>query len=145
MADEAEPAAGQVATDGGPRAAGHRSWVTSEDGRLQMITFAVTLAANLVTVLVIGGALALVRAFRVTASYGIDGHPASQQPLYNLLLVTVVVAVVCGVLAYRARVWSRREPDDRSRWWVYVIALICFAVLLLVLLLAVLGEAAGIK
>jgi hypothetical protein len=114
------------------RPVAQKGWLTEDDKHVLVVS----IAANLVTVLAVGGGLALVHYVR--------GLPVAQHhhAVTDLMLITGGVAVVYGLIAVVCRARARHNQRYRP---LYLAARIYVAVPLFVLVLALIGVASGFK
>jgi hypothetical protein len=116
--------------------AAQQDWLTKEDKQTLVVTFAGSVAANLVTVLAVGAGLALVHYVRAAP---IARH---HHAVTDLLLLAAGVVVVYGVAAWVARARARH---NRGYKMLYLVARIFVALALFAVVIALIGVASGFK
>jgi hypothetical protein len=115
-------------------------WLSDADKRTLVVTFAGTLAANLLTVLVVGGAIAIIH-------YSESAEPPRDHGLIVLFLAltSVILVFFYAVLALFARAFAKRKPASQLRRFLYTFAPFYVGIPLIGLFLVLVGAAAGIK
>jgi hypothetical protein len=117
-----------------------RGWLSETDQHLLVVTFVGTVAANLITVLFAGGAIALVRV--------LQSHlPPGQRAEILTIIIVGTAAFVCwnALQAFVFRAYANRKPESLIRSLLYLNALFSIVWPLLLLFLVLVGLAAGIK
>ena len=110
---------------------------TQADKRLRLITFAGTVAANFVTVMVVAAAVILTR------------PPNTSGPTLGSVLI-YLGCVICGVLAVGVGITVvRRKPPAGTIFRTFAVTLgfflVAMGLITSVFLIVLLGEAAGLK
>jgi ABC-type nickel/cobalt efflux system permease component RcnA len=108
-----------------------RSW-SPDDSKLLAITFVATVAANLVTVLFVGLAIAL--------SHGINQRKANFWT-YGLLIVAIAISVLGPAIAFVAvrDIGKRRTDTPDAKWIGTSLAVSRIALIVLGLFMACIG------
>jgi hypothetical protein len=146
MSDGESPEAAPAAIGQGPGSspdqradASQRGWLSAADQRTLIITIAGTLVANVGTVVVVGGALAMVHHFN-SANVPKQRHA----DLVSFLVFSILVAALS--LGLGIGLWRMRSEFnklwERILWWIYMGYMV---VGFLAVILFWVGVAAGVK
>jgi predicted membrane protein len=118
------------------RTAGLWSSLSAADKRLGLITFAATLAANIVTVVFVAFGIAAYHADRIFRALFNPQHGQSRMWLFWIIVAGLVVPVVFGLFF---------KPDSKARRVIFALMVSLIFLLLVFLIFAGLGKLASVK